>query len=395
MDNRSFTYDSILMILGLLVASAICFWFLRSYDGMLIGLVIAYFSVATLEQFFHGKVVKGELRSNWHRYLSPVGVLILLVLATTLDGSSQKLLGFQLLGVVTARIISMVTNDMDFHSAVRFQLVNFLLALGLTSLIPNFWTLAENPEVFIILLQIGGFFIWLQTGFTLLEFLRIRNSTEREAENAKKENEFYSRLFSLISHNIRNSLSTVLTRVELMRLVMGDAKTLDSFKHHIDPIESGTLEAFRFIDAVFSRNSQATTSKIDTPIGEWLDAVLEDYTSSLSMECIRIETDWTLTQRERIAFDLAMDVFVSNSIKYGAKHVQVTLHNKEIIITDDGPGVAPERLKKLGQSKVVSDSKTGTGSGLMLSNQLLGLVDWKLEISSVQGEGLTIKMIRS
>ena len=362
---------------------------------MLIGLVIAYFSVATLEQFFHGKVVKGELRSNWHRYLSPVGVLILLVLATTLDGSSQKLLGLQLLGVVTARLISMVTNDMDFHSAVRFQLVNFLLALGLTTLIPNFWTLAENPELFITLLQIGAFFIWLQTGFTLLEFLRIRNSTEREAENAKKENEFYSRLFSLISHNIRNSLSTVLTRVELMRLVMGDAKTLDTIKQHIDPIESGTLEAFRLIDAVFSRNSKATTSKIDTPIGEWLDAVLEDYTGTLSMECIREKTDWTLTQRERIAFDLAMDVFVSNSIKYGANHVQVTLHNSEIIITDDGPGVAPERLKKLGQSKVVSDSKTGTGSGLMLSNQLLGLVDWKLEISSPQGEGLTIKMIRS
>ena len=394
MKKRSFIYDSASMMLGLIVASAVFFWFSASYDEMLIGVVAAYLSVATLEQFLHSKLVKGELKSNWHRYLSPVGIFILLVIATTLNGPVQKLLGLQLLGVVIARLISMVTNDIYSYRAIHFQSVNFLLALGLTTFIPNFWTLAENPEIFITLLQIGSFLIWLQTGFTILEFLRIRNSTEQEAENATKENEFYSRLFSLISHNIRNSLSTVLTRVELIRLVMGNAKTLDTYKHHIDPIESGTLEAFRLIDAVFSRNSQTTTSKIDTPVSEWLDAVLEDYTSTLSMECIRIKTDWTLTQRERIAFDLAMDVFVSNSIKYGANHVQVTLHHSEIIITDDGPGVAPERLKKLGQSKVASDSKTGTGSGLMLSNQLLGLVDWKLEISSPQGEGLTIKMMR-
>jgi signal transduction histidine kinase len=95
-----------------------------------------------------------------------------------------------------------------------------------------------------------------------------------------------------------------------------------------------------------------------------------------------------------LAFGLCFDVFLSNSQKYGATKVVFTLKDDTVLISDDGPGVPPERLSYLGVQKVVSSSSTGSGNGLLLSKQLLGLIGWTMDIQSTLGEGMTIRLHR-
>ena len=392
--QTSFLTDSLAMLGSLLFAFGIVYLFLDEETLLFQSTVFLYFAIAMTEQFAHGLVTKGRLTARWHRVISPVALLLLLVLASLLDAPSENLLGFQIMGIAIARGVSQVTHRNHGKAVTILLSLVFVLAVLLTTLLPDFWVIASNPPRFVILLKIGAAAIWIQTGVTVYNYLELRNSTEDQADEAMKENEFYSKLFSLISHNLRNSLNIILSRVQLMQMIAEKDNVPPDFLRHLKPIEAGTIEAFSLVNAVLSKNKTTATHNIRVTSQEWLDQILADIDSPLDIHS-RVVNDWEISQRERLAFDLSMDVFLSNSQKYGATKVMITVDKNGVTIVDNGPGVDSDRLKKLGHQKVQSKSKSGTGSGLMLANQLLGLLNWTLHIDSKENAGMTIQMLRT
>jgi len=314
-------------------------------------------------------------------------------LATLTDAVSEQLLGWQILGLVIVRLISIVTHRLYNKSVLVLYSIVFIGASALATFLPVPLVLASNPTAFIPFLQLGTFVIWLQAGVTIYKFLEIRNTTERSYLESREENAFYHKLFSLISHNLRNSLSLVISRVDLLRLLARQDDHFQQISTHLDPIESSTLEAFRLVSAVLKRNTKDEEIQERIALQQVVEKVVNEYSADIRLQ-LRGTTSLEISQRERLAFDLCFDVFLSNSLKYGASQVSFTLHENAITIKDDGPGVDAQRLATLGVRKVVSSSSSGTGNGLFLSKQLLGLLGWTIDLQSELGAGMTIRLHR-
>lgn len=107
---------------------------------------------------------------------------------------------------------------------------------------------------------------------------------------------------------------------------------------------------------------------------------------------------------DKIRIQEIADNFLNNAIKYtGEGNVVISMYEKEelgwIDIKDDGIGISPENLQKLGKKffraqtlynrsgNIVNPS--GTGLGLFVSFQLIDLMHGRRVISSKEGEGST------
>mgnify|MGYP000409814667 FL=1 len=389
----TFLTDSLSILGGLAFASVIVFWFLGDQPVVYQFLASLYFLIAFIEQYTQHLIIKQRLTKLWHGFISPVSLFLLLSLATLTDPVSEQLLGWQILGLVIVRLISIVTRQLYNKSVLVLYSIVFIGAAALATFLPVPLVLASNPTAFIPFLQLGTFAIWLQAGVTIYKFLEIRNTTERSYLESREENAFYHKLFSLISHNLRNSLSLVISRVDLLRLLARQDDHFQQISTHLDPIESSTLEAFRLVSAVLKRNTTDEEIQERIALHQVVEKVVNEYSADIRLQ-LRGTTSLEISQRERLAFDLCFDVFLSNSLKYGASQVSFTLHENAITIKDDGPGVDAQRLATLGVRKVVSSSSSGTGNGLFLSKQLLGLLGWTIDLQSELGAGMTIHLHR-
>lgn len=107
---------------------------------------------------------------------------------------------------------------------------------------------------------------------------------------------------------------------------------------------------------------------------------------------------------DKIRIQEVMDNFLNNAIKYtGEGNVEITMYEQEglgwIDVKDDGIGISPENLQKLGRkffraqtlynqsNNVVNPS--GTGLGLFVSFQLIDLMHGKRKVTSQEGQGST------
>lgn len=111
-----------------------------------------------------------------------------------------------------------------------------------------------------------------------------------------------------------------------------------------------------------------------------------------------------IVQADKIRIQEVADNFVNNAIKYtGEGSVELSIYENEglgwIDVKDDGIGISPENLVKLGRkffraqtlynksNNVVNPS--GTGLGLFVSFQLIDLMKGKKKILSEEGKGST------
>lgn len=389
----TFLTDSLSILGGLAFALVVMLWFLDDQPVVYQFLASLYFLIAFIEQYTQHLIIKQRLTKVWHGFISPATLFLLLSLATLTDAVSEQLLGWQILGLVVVRLISIVTHRLYNRSVLALYSIVFIGASALATFLPVPLVLASNPTAFIPFLQLGTFAIWLQAGVTIYKFLEIRNTTERSYLESREENAFYHKLFSLISHNLRNSLSLVISRVDLLRLLARQDDHFQQISTHLDPIESSTLEAFRLVSAVLKRNTKDEEIQERIALHQVVEKVVNEYSADIRLQ-LRGTSTLEISQRERLAFDLCFDVFLSNSLKYGASQVSFTLHEDAITIKDDGPGVDAQRLATLGVRKVVSSSSSGTGNGLFLSKQLLGLLGWTIDLQSELGAGMTIHLHR-
>jgi signal transduction histidine kinase len=87
-----------------------------------------------------------------------------------------------------------------------------------------------------------------------------------------------------------------------------------------------------------------------------------------------------------------------NARQAGATSATITLKLESsarsvlITVTDDGPGIAPERLGQLFQPFVTTGKPTGTGLGLYLCRRYVELMQGEIRVSSRPGQGATFTL---
>jgi signal transduction histidine kinase len=84
---------------------------------------------------------------------------------------------------------------------------------------------------------------------------------------------------------------------------------------------------------------------------------------------------------------------VENAVKWARSEVSITWKDRRLTIADDGPGVAPEKIRSMtGRGVRLDEQVPGTGLGLSIVQEICTVYDLTLSIENRQGSGLQVSI---
>lgn len=217
-----------------------------------------------------------------------------------------------------------------------------------------------------------------------------------------------NRLFSIISHDIKNPLTSQKTVLELMVNNM-DYLSADDVKKQCDDLlrSSGALLNLLHNLLHWSQIESKTLRFNPTNIDLFIIASEIDETFNITMQQKQITTQIAIKENTIAYADHNMIRTVLRNLIYNAmkySHVGSTIllsvdsandAEWDIKIQDFGVGMSQqtkENLFKLdgSHSNVGTSGEVGTGMGLIIVKEMLTLSGSKMNIESTEGEGTTI-----
>ncbi len=221
---------------------------------------------------------------------------------------------------------------------------------------------------------------------------------KKELDNAEKKLTFLSN----ISHDLKTPLSMIMGPVSVLRERLKDSeskKTLDlvySNAAKLNNMIHRSLELHRLDDA---EDSLLIMSEID--VVEFCRGIFETFKENnphktfvfhSSFARLRVEAD-------AIKFESAITNLLSNACKYSEEGATISCgidvrgDNVEIVVSDDGMGIAKEEqnlvFQRLYRSPSTAKLKEGTGVGLYLINKYLEMMHGSIDLYSQKGQGTT------
>jgi len=228
-------------------------------------------------------------------------------------------------------------------------------------------------------------------------------------ENLKKVNAQKDKFLSIISHDMRAPLSSIIGFLDYYK------DNFNSFTEaEIDFVSTNlnthVKKVVDMLDGLLLW-SRSQTGEIVTNL-EPLDlaTVITDTVEILNQSALNKKISiGTKLHHQLIWADKNMTAFIirnilSNAIKFtpegGAIEIYTMRNNRYAIVTikDNGVGIAPENLAKLFQDNV-SHSTFGTGNekgiglGLVLCKDFMDKQNGGIEVESIQGQGTTVNIL--
>jgi signal transduction histidine kinase len=204
---------------------------------------------------------------------------------------------------------------------------------------------------------------------------------EREQKKDSKIS-FQNDLFSILAHNIRTPLATLVMQYELAS--MRGKKSVELEKTEF-PLKQLELTINALLD-----NRKALKSEKKIPVSELVSELSGLY------ESLQITIDAKVDQDDPIEFGLimALDSFISNALKYDpSPSLKITFTDTLIFtLSDHGGGMSSTDFQDYG-NPVISKSR-GLGIGVHLSKDILTNLGYQCEVGNTKELGVTIRIYR-
>jgi signal transduction histidine kinase len=262
---------------------------------------------------------------------------------------------------------------------------------------------ASNAHFYFIV----NFAVVLTIGILLMLYYdwHVVNSEEvlrRKNDELKKTNEELDRFIYSASHDLRAPISSLLGLVNLMKIGPREEHELimGMIENRVKRMEVFTREV---ID--FERNARGPVRKTNVDVRRLVADCFERvrFADGASSVGLRLEVD----DRLQVPLDLerlrlVVENLLSNSVKYSNPtlpdpHIRVSAvqQNGDLIMTvrDNGIGIAPEYQPRVFEMFFrAHESSEGSGLGLYIVKETLDKLGGKIELSSVQYEGTSVKV---
>lgn len=209
-----------------------------------------------------------------------------------------------------------------------------------------------------------------------------------------QEKDWYSDLFSLVSHNLRTPLATMLNILQIEAL----KNTEFSASPNFTKLHGEAQKVLSIADQSLRKNAwmkQNTMTLWD--IRDRVGAEYKNVTmiSGITPPVGNIE----LNSAEATALTLGLDSTLNNSLKYGGKRIVISFSEtrlKNVVkvslsVEDDGEGMDEATLRKYGTPfNQNNGAASGTGLGVYFTKSLMTQLDWTVDVTSTKGQGTTV-----
>jgi len=234
-----------------------------------------------------------------------------------------------------------------------------------------------------------------------VEISRQNVEIHEQAQQLRELNNLKDKLFSIISHDLRSPLGSLIT---LLNLTQEGYFTADGFKDVIDELSKNVGYTSELLENLLRwAQSQMQGLKVVPStfnIREVADGKLKLYEEQAQNKGItlRNQIDPQITAyADSAMIELVFRNLIANAIKFCDKGSVVTTtasHSNGLVmvsVSDTGQGISSENLKKLFGSEIFSTRGTsnekGTGLGLLLCKDFVSLNGGEIWAKSVEGVG--------
>lgn len=218
----------------------------------------------------------------------------------------------------------------------------------------------------------------------------LNKNAEKKLFDQKIESEKIE-MANQVAHDIRSPLAA-LDNIDLNKLLNAtDNRLAKNAIKRLKGIADTLLEKGRTknSDGLSEVNlSTLINNVIDSKTVEFINRKIEN----------KITADQCFANIHEIKFESILSNLITNAFEASAKNsliiVESKVHNQNYIITisDQGKGISPELLLKLGREKVTFDKNNGNGFGVFYAVQTINSWGGNVDIQSQLNIGTTIKI---
>jgi two-component system, NtrC family, sensor kinase len=274
----------------------------------------------------------------------------------------------------------------------------------------------KNERNLFLLLSIGAclllstlFYFYKKTKKNNAELVTLNTQILNQKDELQNLNHVKDRLFSIISHDLRNPLITLRNYLQL-----SDNETLSADKKLL--FKNRTMDAVsqtgNMLDNLLAwanmqiKNTKPTITPIE--VADCIDDVI-------SVLKISAEQKYIIIQQNFIPIEAKLDEFIAladfeilaialrniltNAIKFSNKHstiyIKTSKQNQQISIAikDEGIGLTKDQIDEIehnqNNSTVGTNGEKGSGLGLFLVKEFLKKINATMNIESETGKGST------
>jgi len=228
---------------------------------------------------------------------------------------------------------------------------------------------------------------------------------EEKNQQLEQANEINSKFLSLISHDLRGSVSSMDRFIKLI-ITKYHQVSKDELGRNLQTLGVTTNSMYQTLQNLLSWSKQdllqLKPQKKHVELKSVIDGILDFFKPRIEFKELEVSTDYSSDQVFVYAdvnmLETALRNIISNAIKFnesnGAVYIGVfeTARGAEIIIEDKGIGMDEKTVNKLFSYDYTGDignknNEESSGLGLMLTREFLQKNDATVSVSSTPGEG--------
>lgn len=237
---------------------------------------------------------------------------------------------------------------------------------------------------------------------------KLQESNKQITRQAKKLNDIIlvkDKVFSIISHDIRSPLQGLYLIVDAD---INDNLSLETVKQILPELKGELKKAFDLFDNLLNwakiQIKEATISISMFDAKELVEKVIMHLAKAAAEKAVVVKTELSdqNINADKDILEIVLRNVISNAIKFSHQDARVTLKGKasedayEIIVSDTGTGISPEKLAEINAKSFYSSPGTnnepGNGLGLIICRDLMEKCKGSFTITSEPGKGTTVKI---